>query len=61
MMKLREKSNGEADVFPLAEGNMAATNRVSRVAASIEIIAERLEWQAKTAKNLGIDGFKPKS
>ena len=34
-MKLREQSNGEADAFPLAEGNMAATNRVSRVAATL--------------------------
>jgi len=34
-MKLREQSNGEADVFPLAEGSMAATNRVSRVAATL--------------------------
>lgn len=34
-MKLREQSNGEADVFLLAEGSMAATNRVSRVAATL--------------------------
>jgi hypothetical protein len=32
---LLECVNGEADVFPLAEGSMVATNRVSRVAATL--------------------------
>jgi group II intron reverse transcriptase/maturase len=34
-MKLRKQSFGEADVFLLTEGSMAATNRVSRVAVTL--------------------------
>lgn len=35
LVKLRERTNGEADVFPLTEGRMPATNRVSRVADTL--------------------------
>jgi RNA-directed DNA polymerase len=35
VMELREQSIGEADVFLLAEGSMAATDRVSRVVATL--------------------------
>jgi RNA-directed DNA polymerase len=34
-LKLREKFNGEADAIPSVEGNMATTNRVSRVVATL--------------------------
>ena len=56
-MKLREKSNGEADVFPLAEGNMAATNRVSRVVATLPESKNSARSQMSSAREPGdLDG-----
>jgi RNA-directed DNA polymerase len=53
LVKLRERTNGEADVFPLTEGSMAATNRVSRVADTLPESKDLARSQLSSAREPG--------